>query len=106
MAELQADHRRTTESKVVDSNIRLESRGQIFGFVMAMIALIGGMGLMAFDKSISGVAISLSALATLAGVFVWSKRQKSRELREKANPAAFGAEPTALPRLPDSPGRN
>ena len=106
MAELQADHRRTTESKIVDSNIRLESRGQIFGFAIAMTALIGGMGLMAFDKSISGAAISLSALATLAGVFVWSKRQKSRELREKANPAAFGAEPTAPPRLPDSPSRN
>ena len=104
--ETEGEHRRSTESKVVDSNIRLESRGQIFGFVMAMIALIGGMGLMAFDKSISGAAISLSALATLAGVFVWSKRQKSRELREKASPATFGAEPTALPRLPDSPGRN
>ena len=88
--ETEGEHRRSTESKVVDSNIRLESRGQTFGFVIAMTALIGGMGLMAFDKSISGAAISLSALATLAGVFVWSKRQKKRELGEKSEHAALG----------------
>ena len=71
-----------------------------------MTALIGGIGLMAFDKSISGAAISLSALATLAGVFAWSKRLKSRELREKANPEEFGAEPAAPPRLPDNSIQN
>lgn len=95
------------ESKVVDSNIRLESRGQIFGFAIALTALIGGIGLMAFDKSISGAATSFSALAALVGVFVWSRRQKSRELREKANPLALGAEPTPPPQLPpDDPGRD
>ena len=105
MAELQADHRRAMESKELDSRIRWESIGQVCGFVIGMTALIGGIGLMAFDKSITGgTAMSLSALATLAGIFVWSKRQKSRELREKTHPTAFGAEPTSLPPLPNSPG--
>jgi uncharacterized membrane protein len=106
MAELQADHRRTMESKVVDSSIRRESRGQIFGFVIGITALIGGTGLMAFDKSISGAATSISTLAALVGVFVWSSRQKRRELGEKTNPAAFGVEPTLPPQLPNNPGRN
>lgn len=106
MAELQADHRRTTESKVVDSGIRLASRGQMFAFVIGMTALLGGIGLMASDKSITGVATSLSALATLVGVFVWSERQKSRELNEKANRLAFGAQPPPPPQLPDDPGRD
>ena len=106
MAELQAGHRRTTESRIVDSGIRLESRGQIFGFVIGMTALVGGIGLMAFDKSITGVATSLSALAALVGVFVWSERQRRRELREKADPAAFGAEPIAPPQLPNGPDQN
>lgn len=106
MAEIQADHRRTTESKVVDSSIRLASRGQIFAFVIGMTALLGGIGLMASDKSITGVATSLSALAALVGVFVWSERQKSRELNEKANRLAFGAELTPPPQLPDDPGRD
>ena len=61
---------------------------------------------MAFDKSITGVATSLSALVTLVGVFVWSKRQKSRQLSEKSNPAAFGAEPTPPPQLPSNPNQN
>ena len=87
----EGEHRRATESKVAGSNIRLESRGQIFGFVIAMTALIGGIGLMAFDKSISGAAISLSALAALIGAFVWSKRQKKRELGEKSDPTALGS---------------
>ena len=106
MAELQADHRRATESKVVDSGIRSASRGQIFAFVIGMTAVLGGIGLMASDKSITGVATSLSALAALVGVFVWSKRQKSRELNEKANRLASGAEPTTPPQLPGDPGRN
>ena len=86
----EGEHRRATESKAVDSSIRLASRGQIFAFVIGMTALIGGIGLMAFDKSIAGAATSLSALAALAGVFVWSKRQKKRELGEKSDHAALG----------------
>lgn len=106
MAELQADHRRAMESKVVESGVRLVSRGQIFGFIAVMTALVGGIGLMAFDKPIWGAAVSLTALTSLAGVFVWSRRQKSRELSEKTNPAAFGVEPTLPPQPPDSPGQN
>ena len=106
MAELQADHRRTMESKVVDSEVRLESRGQIFGFITVMTALVGGIGLMAFDKPMWGAAVSLSALASLAGVFVWSKRHKSRESSDKANPVGLGAEPTPPPQLSNNPGRS
>ena len=102
----EAGHRHAMESKVVDSSMRSESRGQIFGFVIGMTALIGGIGLMAFDKSITGVATSLSALVTLVGVFVWSKRQKSRQLSEKSNPAAFGVEPSPPPQLPSNPNQN
>lgn len=102
----EAGHRHAMESKVVDSSTRLESRGQIFGFVIGMTALIGGIGLMALDKSLTGAATSLSALVTLVGVFVWSKRQKSRELSEKANPLTLGAELTPPPQLPDDAGRN
>jgi len=94
-------HRRTMESKVIDSSLRSESRGQIFGFVIGMTAVIGGIGLMAFDKSVTGAATSLSALVTLVGVFVWSKRQRSRELNEKVNPAAIGPEPKPPPQLPN-----
>ena len=61
---------------------------------------------MAYDKSITGVATSLSALATLIGVFVWSQRQKSRELSEKTDPLTLGVEPTAPSQLPDGPIRD
>ena len=106
MAESQADHRRTTESKIIDAGIRLASGGQIFAFVIGMTALLGGIGLMAFDKSITGVATSLSALATLVGVFVWSERLKSRELNEKANRLSFGVESATPPQLSDDPIRD
>ena len=106
MAEDQAAHRRTLESKVVDSNVRLEARGQILAFAIAMTALIGGIGLMAFDKSVSGAATSITAIATLAGIFVWSKRQKRKDLKEKTHPTAIDTRSAPPPMPPRAPGRN
>lgn len=73
--------------------------GQILAFAIVVTALIGGIGLMAFDKSVSGAATSITAIATLAGIFVWSKRQKRKDLKEKTHPTAIDTR-SAPPPMP------
>ena len=48
MAENQLRHHQAQESARLNSDITLESRGQWMAFVVALIALAGGMGLLAF----------------------------------------------------------
>lgn len=104
MAKDQAEHRRGLESAVVHSKIKQETRGQWFGFVIAMTALFGGIYLIDSGKSLWGAATAISAIAGLVALFVWSKRQQKRELREKADPLAVrrvSKSPSAPPSGPD-----
>ena len=80
MVEEQAQHRRQLEESVTTSNTKLETRGQILGFVIAMTALIGGGYIMASGQSVWGAAVAISAVAGLAGVFIWKSRARKREL--------------------------
>lgn len=63
----------------------MQSRGQIFTFVLALVVLVGGIGLVALGNSIEGLVPLVAALAGLGGLFVyreiqWSKSEK--RLRE------------------------
>ena len=64
---------------MVNSNVRLEARGQVFAFVIAMTGLVGGIGLAAFGKPIPGTATAIIALGAVAGMFVWAKRKQERK---------------------------
>lgn len=62
MAENQLAHRHEQdterlghESTRLSADIKLEGRGQWMAFVVALTALLGGMGLLAFDKSVAGL---------------------------------------------------
>lgn len=78
-AEEVSEHRRSLESTMVNSNVRLEASGQVFAFVIAMTGLVGGIGLAAFGKPIPGAATAIIALGAVAGMFVWAKRKQERE---------------------------
>ena len=65
MAEQQAAHR-----------LRLEARGQAYGFAIAAVTVIGSFVLIAYDKSVLGVAAVIAAVAGLSGLFVWSKAKE------------------------------
>ena len=104
MAEDQAEHRRKLESAALKSNLRLEARGQIFGFVIAMTALLGGIYLIANDKPIWGAAIAISAVAGLTGLFIWVRRERKQEVKAKERASlttGHPSEPPSPPRLPE-----
>ena len=55
----------------------MESRSQIFTFLIAMIALIGGIALIALGYSAEGLVPLVAAIAGLGGLFVY------REVRSR-----------------------
>lgn len=77
MTEKESNYRREMESLVVTSNVEVRARGQIFAFILAMTAVVGGIVLIALDKSAQGLTALISALAGLAGTFLY--------VRHKAN---------------------
>lgn len=77
-AEENGKHRRRLESAVVGADLRLEVRGQWFAFLLALIALAGGIGLIAFGKPIVGAFTAMIAVGPLAGMFVWTQRKEGR----------------------------
>lgn len=104
MAEDQAEHRRKLESAIVESNLKLEVRGQVFGFVIAIVAVIGGIYLMANGHSLSGAATAISALGGLVGLFLWVRHERKQELKKSRASAPImtgeSSAPVSPPRSP------
>lgn len=76
MAERQASHRQ-----------RLESRGQLFGFAFAMVALVGGIVLIAIGQPIEGLIALIGALGGVGGLFIYNEVQERRREAAARTPA-------------------
>jgi uncharacterized membrane protein len=74
LAETQSEHRRDLERQMVESEIALRQRGQTYGFILAMTALIAGAVLIGIGKSAAGLVPIIGGLVTLVGLFVYSQR--------------------------------
>ncbi|MBI3941216.1 MAG: DUF2335 domain-containing protein [Acidobacteria bacterium] len=83
MAESQSNHRQDIEKSVVKSNIRNESRGQLFAFLLALAAIIGGFFLVAIGKDVAGLSIIITDAAVLAGTFIYKRVSQRKELAAK-----------------------
>lgn len=71
LAEEQAAHRR-----------RLEARGQVLLFSFAVLALVGGVVLIALGKSAEGLIPLISAIAGLGGLFAYREYVTRRITKE------------------------
>ncbi len=83
MAEAQSSHRISIETLVITSQQNQAFRGQIFGFIIAMSGLLGGIYCAVNGAAMAGAAIGGLPLVSLAGVFVLGKRSDKRELADK-----------------------
>ena len=81
MAEEQGKHRRTAEAAIIEKELIRAQRGQTFGFVIAMMALVGGIVLLFFDKNIQGFSSIAIGLVT---AFTVGRFSHARERRQKA----------------------
>jgi uncharacterized membrane protein len=75
LAEEQAAHRR-----------RLESRGQLLLFAFAVVALVGGIVLIALGESAGGLVPIIGAIGGLGGLFVYREYITRRTTREVEGP--------------------
>lgn len=83
MAEKQMQHRHDLEKSVIDTNCKTQKWGPILGFIVSMTAIIGGIYLVLQGKSVEGLAAVISALASLAVVFVAGRKKQQKELDNK-----------------------
>jgi uncharacterized membrane protein len=91
MAESQLKHRQALERVVVNGNVASQQRGQLFGFLLGLVAILGGIGLIAFDKSTQGLVAIITAFGALAAVFVYGRYKQERErerIRQEARDAS------------------
>ena len=85
MAEGQFAHRTELERKVIDSDIVTSKRGQILGFVIAIVGLICSMVISIFGNKIAGALIGVGTLASLVSVFMYGSKARSKELQKKTD---------------------
>lgn len=83
MAEEQSAHRRSLEGSVVQANIRAQSRGQWLGFLLALVIIAIGGGLLFMGRSVEGFALLIGDVATLLFAFVWGRTRQEKDRREK-----------------------
>lgn len=60
----------------------IESRAQVFTFVLATIALVGGIVLIALGARVEGLVPLIAAIAGLGGLFVYREIQTHRGEKE------------------------
>lgn len=83
LAESQSQHRQGLERAVIQSNIKHEGRGQIFGFLIAVMVIAVSAVLMWHGKSLEGISGIVATLAALTGVFIYGRYRRDRELQQK-----------------------
>lgn len=83
MAEKQSEHRRNIENKVVDSQIRDSKRGMIFGFIISVVGIIGGLFLIAMDKGTAGLTLICGILIGLVTLFIYGNESEKDERIKK-----------------------
>jgi len=97
MAESQLRHRQQLESTVVNGNVTSQKRGQLFAFVLGLVAIVGGIVLIGLNKDTQGLAAIITAFVALAGVFVYGRWEQERERERKRREAREAAENPRLP---------
>jgi len=83
----QANHRIAIESRVVDSNIRQAERGQLFGFLTIIIALLVALWAAYIGHEKLAIAIVGVVLTGGFSVFITGKIQQREDLKRKKEAA-------------------
>jgi len=83
MAERQAEHRQGLETAHLHGSLTSERIGQVLGFVLGLVAIGGGIWLIATGKDAQGLTAIITAISGLAGVFIYGRYSQSKERANK-----------------------
>lgn len=95
MAEDQARHRQTIETRALSAKVLNERVGQLMAFGLALTAVAGSIWLMSIDRFGAGATLFGGTLVSLVGLFLYGRVQQRRQLADKA--AAFGPRDISSP---------
>ena len=84
MAERQSAHRQDIEKAVIASKSGAETLGVIFAGGIGLLAVGGGIFLIASGKGAGGIVSIITALGALAGAFVYGTRSEREERSSKS----------------------
>ena len=74
--ESQTMHRQKIERSVIATDNLKSILGLVFGFIVVLVAIAGGIYIALRGKELFGSGLSLAGLALLAGAFITSRKQK------------------------------
>jgi uncharacterized membrane protein len=79
MAEKEQDFRHLDIGNVRDMQRKIIGRGQVFGFILTLVIILGGILLIMSDKPTSGFIAILAGIATVAGPFFYSASREKKQ---------------------------
>lgn len=97
MAESQLKHRQSLESAVVTSNLRAQAIGQVFAFALGSMAILGGIWLIAHDKSPEGLTSIITSVVGLTAVYFYGRYEQAQERSRKRAEMREASEQGRLP---------
>ncbi|MEO7029824.1 MAG: DUF2335 domain-containing protein [Acidobacteriaceae bacterium] len=77
--EAQAEHRRRSETKVIDSNTLSQKLGAISAPVIGLSGVVGGMILVGRGFNITGLGTVFAALGSIVATFLYQRHAQDRE---------------------------
>jgi uncharacterized membrane protein len=97
MTESQIHHRQALETRVVNGNVSSQKLGQLYAFLLGVLAIGGGIGLIAFNKPVSGLVSIITAFTSLAGIFIYGRYDQKQERERKRRELEEAARQRRLP---------
>lgn len=83
MAEIQSSHRQSLEKKVIGGEQFRANTGLVFGFIIGMTIISGGLFMIYLEKEWQGFIVLVGGVSALVGTFVYGKKQKKDDLHQK-----------------------
>ena len=71
----ESQHRREMEDKYLSGNIASHKLGQLFGFLIALVVIVGGIYLIATGKQIAGSVLTGTTALGLISLFTGNKNK-------------------------------
>lgn len=93
MAESQLKHRQELENRVIESNCRSQQRGPIYGLIVCLSAIAGGIYLIHSGQSVAGLVSIIGAIGSVVIVFVTGKAMNQKQLRDQVTALVAPSQP-------------
>lgn len=78
----QVHTRLEAEKKIVDAEIRLSHRGQIFAFVLLILILGSGIALICLGMDVKGFVLILGSALSIAALFITGQKRHADNKRQ------------------------